>query len=169
MTIERTDDALIVRSHRRGMNWSAAAFAAFSLFWISTWNRHAAGNETAYWLGLGIGISFILLGIFSLLPRSILTTFDLGSQCARRSASVLGWTYRDQTYPFADIAGVGIVAGSNRYGRVRCDPIPVLRLKAGPTLPLDTTRNYRSDIGESECVKSIENICAATDLRKMDT
>jgi hypothetical protein len=61
-------------------------------------------------------------------------------------------------------AGAGIVAGSGSDNR---DPMPVLRLKAGLTLPLDTVRTYRYDVGEAESVKSIETICAATGLPKI--
>jgi len=164
MTIERTDDALIVRSHRRGINWIAAAFTAFSLYWILSWNRHDAQGEAVYWSGLGTGIIFVLIGIFLLLPRSVLTIFDLRSQRVRRSVNVFGWTYRDQSYPFADIAGVGISEGSQSDNR---DPTPVLRLKAGPTLPLDTFRTYRWDVGESEGVNQVEAICAATGLKNV--
>jgi hypothetical protein len=166
MTIARAGDALIVRSHRRGINWLGAAFAAFSLFWTLFWNRHDAQGEATYWSGLGTGIIFILIGVFLMLPRSVLTIFDLRSERVRRSVNVFGWTYRDQTCPFADIAGVGIIEGSQSDNR---DPMPILRLKAGPTLPLDTVRTYRLDVGESESMRLIEIICAATGLPKLDT
>jgi len=166
MTIARAGDALIVRSHRRGINWLGAAFAAFSLCWTLFWNRHDAQGEAAYWSGLGTGIIFTLIGVFLMLPRSVLTIFDLRSECTRRSVNVFGWTYRDQTCPFADIAGVGIIEGSQSDNR---DPMPILRLKAGPTLPLDTVRTYRLDVGESESMRLIEIICAATGLPKLDT
>jgi hypothetical protein len=166
MTIERTDDVLIVRSHRHGINWLGAAFAAFSMCWTLFWNRHDAQGEATYWSGLGTGIIFILIGVFLMLPRSVLTIFDLRSERVRRSVSVFGWTYRDQTCPFADIAGVGIIAGSQSDNR---DPTPVLRLKAGPTLSLDTVRTYRLDVGKSESMRSIETICAATRLPRLDT
>jgi hypothetical protein len=164
--IERTDDTLIVRSHLRGINWLGAAFAAFSLCWTLFWNRRDAQGEATYWSGVGTGTIFILIGIFLMLPRSVLTIFDLRAQRVRRSVTVFGWTYRDQTCPFADIAGVGIIEGSQSDNR---DPTPVLRLKAGPTLPLDTFRTYRLDVGKSESIKSIETICAATGLPKLDT
>ena len=99
MTIERTDDTLIVRSMRRGINWIGAVFAAFSLFWTLFWNRHDAQSEGMYWLGLGGGIIFILIGISLLLPRRILTVFDLRSQRVRRSMAVFGTS--TETRPFS--------------------------------------------------------------------
>ena len=166
MTIDRSDDALTICSQRRGMNWLGAGFAAFSLYWTLTWNRHDAQREAIYWLGLGVGIIFILIGVLLLLPRSILTIFDLRSRRVRRRMNVFGWTYRDQTYAFSEIAGVGIIGGSQRDNR---DPIPILILKTGHKLPLNTIRTYRLDAGESESIKSIETICAATGLQKIDT
>ena len=166
MTIDRSDDALTVCSQRRGMNWLGAVFVAFSLYWTLSWNRHDAQGETTYWLGLGTGIIFIFIGILVFLPRSILTNFDLRSQRVRRRVSAFGWTYRDQTYPFSEIAGVGIIAGSQSDNR---EPVPILILKTGHKLPLNTTWTYRLDAGDSESIKSIETICAATGLQKIDT
>src|ERR1035438_6070520 len=159
MTIERTDDTLIVRSMRRGINWIGAVFAAFSLFWTLFWNRHDAQSEGMYWLGLGGGIIFILIGISLLLPRRILTVFDLRSQRVRRSMAVFGYVYRDQTFQFSEIAGVGIVEGSQIDNR---DAMPVLIVKTGPPLPLNTVRTYRVGIGDIESGAQVGNICAAT-------
>jgi hypothetical protein len=166
MTIDRSDDALTIRSQRRGINWLGAAFVAFSLYWTLSWNRHDARDETTYWLGLGTGIIFVLIGILVFLPRSILTIFDLRSRRVRRRVSAFGWTYRDQTYPFSEIAGVGIIEGSQSDNR---EPVPILILKTGHQLPLNTTWTYRWDVGESESIKSIETICAATGLQKIIT
>ena len=164
MTIERTDDTLIVRSMRSGINWIGAVFTAFSLFWTLFWNRYNAQSEGMYWLGLGGGIIFILIGISLLLPRRILTVFDLRSQRVRRSMAVFGYVYRDQTFQFSEIAGVGIVEGSQIDNR---DAMPVLIVKTGPPLPLNTVRTYRVGIGDIESVAQVEYICAATGLKNV--
>src|SRR6202795_1988125 len=145
MTVERTDDALIVRSRRARINWFGVLFAGFASFWIMTWNRHDAQDEQTYRLGLALGVAFIAIGIALLLPRSIVTIFDIRFRSVRRSVKVFGWTYRDQTYPFAEIAGVAIVEGSDTDNR---DPLPVLVLKSGQILPLERVRTYRVDVGE---------------------
>jgi hypothetical protein len=164
MTIDRSDDALIIRSPHRGINWLGAAFAAFALFWTLSWNRHDAQTENAYWLGLAGGIVFVLIGIALLLPRSSVTIFDLRARRVGRRASVFGWTYRDQSYPFSDIKGVGIVDGSLDDNR---DSLPILILKSGPVLPLNTIRTYRVDVGDSECLNQVETICGATGLTNL--
>lgn len=162
MTIERTDVAVIVRSMRRGINWIGAVLSAFSLFWTLFWNRHDAQSEGIYWLGLGGGIIFILIGMSLLLPRRILTVFDLRSRRVRRSMTVFGYVYRDQTFQFSEIAGVGIAEGSQIDNR---DAMPILIVKAGPPLPLNTVRTYRIGIGDIESVAQVEKICAATGLK----
>jgi hypothetical protein len=164
MTIERTDDTLIVRSMRRGINWIGAVFAGFSLFWTLFWNRHDAQSEGMYWLGLGGGIIFIFIGISLLLPRRILTVFDLRAQCVFRSMTVFGYVYRDQAFQFSEIAGVGIIEGSQIDNR---DAMPVLIVKARPPLPLNTARTYRVEIGDIESVAEVEKICAATGLKNV--
>lgn len=162
MTIDRSDDdALIVRSPQRGINWFGAAFAAFAIYWTLNWNRHDAQSEEVYWLGLAGGIVFILIGIAWFLPRSITTIFDLRAQCVRRRMSVFGQTYRDQSYSFSEIAGIGILDGSENDNR---DSLPVIILKSGPVLPLNTIRTYRIDVGDKESVDQVEAICAATGL-----
>jgi hypothetical protein len=161
MTIDRSDDTLIVRSPHRGINWLGAAFAAFALFWVLNWNRHDAQGEDAYWLGLAAGTIFVLIGVALLLPRSIVTIFDLRARRVRRRASVFGWTYRDESHPFSDIKGVGIVDGSLDDNR---DSLPIVILKSGLVLPLNTIRTYRVDVGDIECVNQVETICGATGL-----
>jgi hypothetical protein len=164
MTIDRSDDTLIVRSPHRGINWLGAAFAAFALFWVVSWNTHDAQGDNAYWLGLAGGIIFVLIGIALLLPRSIVTIFDLRARRVRRRASVFGLAYRDQSYPFSEIKGIGIVDGSPDDNR---DSLPILILKSGLVLPLNTIRTYRVDVGDSECINQVETICVATGLTNL--
>ena len=161
MSVDRSDDALIVRSPHRGINWLGAVFATFALFWTLSWNRHDAQGEDAYWRGLGIGISFILVGIALLLPRSIVTIFDLRTRRVGRRMSVFGLTYRNQSYPFSEIKGVGIIEGSQDDNR---DSLPVIILKSGAVLTLNTTRTYRVDVGDKEAIDHVVAVCAATAL-----
>jgi hypothetical protein len=74
---------------------------------------------------------------------------------------VFGWTYRDESYPFSDIKGVGIADGSLDDNR---DSLPIVILKSGLVLPLNTIRTYRVDIGDRECIDQVETICVATGL-----
>jgi hypothetical protein len=164
MTIDRSGDALIVRSPHRGINWLGVVFAAFAVFWVFSWNRHDAQTEDAYWLGLAGGIVFVFIGIALLLPRAFVTIFDLHARRVRRQASVFGWAYRDKSYPFSEIRGVAIVDGSLDDNR---DSLPIVILKSGLVLPLNTIRTYRVDIGDRECISQVENICEATGLTNL--
>jgi hypothetical protein len=162
MTIENTGDGLIVRSERRGINWLGAAFATFSIVWVLKWNRHDAQSENIYWLGLVGGVIFVFIGIGLLLPRRIVTIFDLRSQRIRRTMTVFNYAYRNMTYPFSEIIGVGIIEGSQSDNR---DAVPVLVFKNGAPLPLNTYRTYRPNDGDMQCNDQLKMICAVTGLR----
>jgi hypothetical protein len=162
MTIEHTGDVLIVRSDRRGINWLGAAFAAFSIVWVLKWNRHDAQSEEVYWLGLVGGIIFVFIGIGLLLPRRIVTIFDLRSQCVRHTMTVFGYAYRDKSYPFSEFAGVGIIEGSQSDNR---DAMPVLVFKTGAPMPLNTQRTYRANGGDTQSNDQVKKICALTGLK----
>ena len=162
MTIENAGDALIVYSKRRGINWLGAAFAAFSIVWVLKWNRHDAQSEDIYWLGLVGGIIFVFIGIGLLLPRRTVTIFDLRSQCVCRTVTVFGYAYRDRTWPFSEVAGVGIIEGSQSDNR---DAMPVLVFKTGAPLPLNTYRTYRPNDGDMQSNDQVKMICAVTGLK----
>ena len=162
MTIENTGDVLIVRSEHRGINWLGAAFAAFSIVWVLKWNRQDAQSEEVYWFGLVGGIIFVLIGIGLLLPRRIVTIFDLRLQCVRHTMTVFGYTYRDKSYPFSEVAGVGIIEGSQSDNR---DAMPVLVFKTGAPLPLNTLRTYRANGGDTQSNDQVKKICSVTGLK----
>jgi hypothetical protein len=166
--IERTDNELIVQSEptRAFTKWIGALFAGFALCWIIALTRIDAWGEAAYWLVLIFGIILLVVSISLVLPRSVITIFDLRSQRVLRRVNVFGWPYRTRGYPFAEIAGLGVVRGSKIDER---DPMPAISLKNGTMLPLGTFNLSRFQISDSGCAKSIDAICTATGLQKYDS
>jgi hypothetical protein len=167
LRFERTDDDLIVQSEPTSAftKWLGALFAGFALCWTIAWNRHDARSEVVYWLVLTFGVILIIVSISLMLPRSVITIFNLRSRRILRSINIFGWPYRTHTYSFAEIAGVSFVRGSKIDER---DPMPVIALKNGTMLPLGTFNLNRFHVSDSGCAKSIDTICTATGLQKCD-
>jgi hypothetical protein len=165
LSVEQAADTLTVRSRPAGINWLGVAFTAFALFWTAMWNRHDAQDELTYWLGYGGGIIFIGIGIALMLPRSIVTVFDLQSRSVRRTVTAFGWPYREGLYPFADIASIATVKGSPEDNH---DSFPALIMRIGPVLALDTIRTHRPDVGDALCTQAVETIRLATGLPKSE-
>jgi hypothetical protein len=68
-----------------------------------------------YWLGVVIGVAFFGFGVFLLLPREIITTFDLRSHRVVYHVSIgRGWYERRRTYTFAEIAGLRLRSAKGR-------------------------------------------------------
>jgi hypothetical protein len=164
--IERSDDELIVQSEPTSActKWIGVLFAGFGLCWTIALARIDARSEVAYWLLLTFGMILIVVSVSLVLPRSVITIFDLRSQRAFRRVNVFGWTYRTRRYSFVD-AGLGVVRGSKIDER---DPMPAISLKNGTILPLGTFNLNRFQISDSGCAKSIDAICTATGLQKYD-
>src|ERR1700693_5469622 len=109
LRIERTGDELIVQSEPTSAftKWLGALIAGFALFWTIAWIRHDAQSDVVYWLVLTFWVILIVFSVSLMLPRSVITTFDLRSRRALRSVIIFGWPYRTRAYSFAEIAGVG--------------------------------------------------------------
>ena len=165
--IERTNDKLIVQSEPTGAftKWIGALFAGFALCWTIALARIDARSEVTYWLLLTFGMVLTVASVALVLPRSVITIFDLRSQRAFHRVNVFGWPYRTRGYSFAEIAGLGVVRGSKIDER---DPMPAISLKNGTMLPLGTYNLNRFQISDSGCAKSIDAICTTTGLQKYD-
>jgi hypothetical protein len=165
--IERTDDELIVQSEPTSAltKWIGALFAGFALCWTIALTRIDAWSEVAHWLVLTFGLILIVVSVSLVLPRSVITIFDLRSQLTLRRVNIFGWPYRIRGYSFAEIAGLGVIRGSKIDER---DPMPAISLKNGTMLPLGTFNLNRFQISDSGCAKSIDAICTATGLQKYD-
>jgi hypothetical protein len=107
----------------------------------------------------------IVVSVSLVLPRSVITIFDLRSQRALRRVNIFGWPYRTRAYSFAEIAGLGVVRGLKIDER---DPMPAISLKDGTMLPLGTINLNRFHVSDSSCAESIDAICTATGLQKYD-
>ena len=165
--IKRTDDELIVQSEPTSAftKWIGALFAGFALCWTIALVRIDARSEVAYWLVLTFGMILIIVSVSLVLPRSVITIFDLRSQRALRRVNIFGWPYRTCAFSFAEIAGLGVVRGLKIDER---DPMPAISLKDGTMLPLGTFNLTRFYVNDSGCAKSIDTICSATGLQKYD-
>ena len=76
--------------------------------------------------------------------------------------TVFGYAYRDKSYPFSEVAGVGIIEGSQSDNR---DAMPVLVFKTGAPLPLNTHGTYRANGGDTQSNDQVKKICAVTGLK----
>jgi hypothetical protein len=164
LRLERQGDALIVHSSHNA-RWAGALVGGFALYFI--WRIYGIGipNQSvlamfAYWFGLMIGVMFAGIGGFLLLPREVITTFDLRSQRVVHHVSIgRGWYERRRTYDFAEIAGLGL---SEYYGEEPPSYMPVMTLRSRETRWLSTANG-----SYLPCAITIEAICAATGLQKL--
>jgi hypothetical protein len=165
--IKRRDDELIVQSEPNSAftKWIGALFTSLALCWTIALTRIDGRSEVAYWLVVTFGMMMIAVSISLVLPRSVITIFNLRSQRALRRVNIFGWSYRTREYSFAEITGLGVVRGSKVDER---DPMPAISLKNGTMLPFGPFNLDRFQISDSGCAKSIDTICAATGLRKYD-
>ena len=163
--IERTDDELIVQSEPTSAftKWIGALFAVFALCWTIVLTRIDAWSEVTYWLVFTFGMILIVVSVSLVLPRSVITIFELRSQRALRRVNIFGWPYRTRAYSFAEIAGLGVVRGLKIDER---DPMPAISLKNGTMLPLGTFNLNRFQISDAGCAESLDAICTATGLQK---
>ena len=163
VVLERNDDELIVRSEpsTAPTKWSGALFAVFVLLWLMGWNRHQAQTEFNFVEGLLCALVFLTIGVLFLLPRSVVTVFDLRARCATRSVGLFEWRYRTRTIPFDAIGSIGPAPGSREDAR---NSSPVITLKDGTILPLGVFSFSRGEDNDAACAASIDAICAATGL-----
>jgi len=167
LRIKCIDDELIVQSEPTSAFTKriGALITGFALCWTIALTRIDGRSEVSYWLVLTFGIIMIVVSVSLVLPRSVITVFNLRSQRALRRVNIFGWPYRTRGYSFAEIAGLGVVRGSEIDER---DPMPVISLKNGTILPFGLFNLDRFQISDSGCAKSIDTICGVTGLRKFD-
>ena len=152
LRLERQGDALIVHSSHNA-RWGGALVGGFALYFI--WRIYGIGIPDqsvlallGYGFGLVIGVMFAGIGGFLLLPREVITTFDLRSQRVVHHVSIgRGWYERRRTYAFAEIAGLRL----NRYDAAPDSYMPIM------------TANGSNLI----CAMTIDAICAVTGLQKL--
>jgi hypothetical protein len=163
LRLERQGDALIVHS-RHIARWVGVLLVGFGLYLI--WRIYGIGlpNQSwlallAYWFGLVLGVMFLGIGVFLLLPREIITTFDLRCRRVVHHLSIgHGWYERRRTYAFAEIAGLRL----HGHDAEPDSCMPVMMLLNGETRWLSTANgNYLI------CATTIEAICAVTGLPKL--
>ena len=166
--LERRGDELIVRGARMsiGPNLFGAAFAGFSLLWIFYWSYRDAGNDLAYASGYLVAAIFIIVGVSLMIPKSVVTIFDLRARQVRRSVTMFNrWPRQRNSYAFEAVTGVGVVWSKDDEG----DLIPVIVLTDGTRVPLAPFWSFaRTEASFAACDKSIDAICAATGLPKRD-
>jgi hypothetical protein len=161
LRIERQGDALIVQSkHNR---WHGALGVGFALFWLTKIYGIGMPDQNwafaGYWLGVVIGVALFGFGVFLLLSREIITTFDLRSHRVVHHVSIgRGWYERRRTYSFAEIAGLLL----NEYHGETHSYMPVMTLLNGETRWLSTANG-----SYLICAMTIEAICAVTGLQKL--
>jgi hypothetical protein len=106
----------------------------------------------------GDGVAPAGIGLFLLLPREVITTFDLRSHRVVDHVSIgRGWYERRRTYAFTEIAGLRL----NGYDHPEPDSyMPVMILRNGETRWLSTANS-----SYLICAMTIEAICEVLDCR----
>jgi hypothetical protein len=159
LRLDRQGDALIVHS-RHSARWVGALLGGFALFCLIFEIRipNQSGLALlAYWFGVVIGVAFVGIGVFLLLPREVTTTFDLHSHRVVHHVRIgRGWYERHRTYAFAEIAGLRL----NGYNGDSY--MPVMTLRNGETRWLSTANGSYLIYA-----MTIETICAATGLQNL--
>ncbi len=105
----------------------------------------------------------IVVGVLSILPRSVITIFNMRSLRLLHRVNIFNSPYRTRAYSFAEIESVGFIRGSKIDER---DPMPTISLKNGTMLPLGVFNLDRFHVSDSGCTEIIDVICTATGLRK---
>jgi hypothetical protein len=155
----RDGDAVILQA-RDTMRWFGALFGGFAVFWLFGWIGQSKDTGLGFWLGLLMGLAFAGIGLFMLLPREISTVFDVRSQRVLHHVSFCRGLYeRRHTYAFDEIEGLGV----KEYAGEGYSYMPVLVLRGGKLHWLATVNG-----GYLAFAKTIEEVCAATGLAKVD-
>ena len=162
LRLEHQDNALIVRS-KHNARWYGALGVGIALIFLIQWTSVPAPSGLAllaYWFGLVIGVVAPAgIGVFLLLPREVITTFDLRCHRVVHHVSIgRGWYERRRTYAFTEIAGLRL----NGYDPEPDFYMPVMILRNGETRWLSTANS-----SYLICAMTIEAICEVTGLQKL--
>lgn len=158
--VERKGDSLVVRSKRDiGVRMVGALFAGFGLFMIWLTIRHALGGP-GHFFGLMFAVVFVCFGVLLALPSFVTTVFDLRSRRVHHHLRLAwGWYERHRSYPFTEVAGMGI----KEYTGEDLTYMPVMITTDGKTRWLVSENGYTRSV----YADAIEAICAVTGLRKL--
>jgi hypothetical protein len=129
--LNRDGSRLILRSNGSAF-WFGAFFAGFAVFWLSKWTAGSNVNGgVAYLLGALVGVSFVIIGLAIMVPRTITTIFDLQNRRVVHDISLAnGWYRITRSYSFFDVASLG---ASEHNSDSSYSYMPVMRLRNGET------------------------------------
>jgi hypothetical protein len=170
LRLERTDNELIVRSEPTTTTTKLcgallASFAPSGL--LATWPpAESVEQELVRWTGYFFLAGFFVVGVSFVLPRSVITIFDLRSRSVFRKENIFPWPNRNLRYSFKEIAGLGVDRPKSDDRDTVPYHLPVIVLQSGKMLQLGTfsIRFRRSVTDDTSYAKSIDAICAATGL-----
>jgi hypothetical protein len=103
-----------------------------------------------------------IVGLFTLVLRTIVTTFDSTNRKIvqdRILFTVFRW--RRRSYPFAEVASAGVDEYQNNEGQTEYHP--TVALKNGVSIRL-----LHNPDSQSNCAAAVEEICATTGLPRSD-
>jgi hypothetical protein len=162
LRLERKGDSLVLRATNSNAAWRFGVFfVGFSVFWLVGWIRQeTGGGGLALWGGVLMGVAFVLFGLFLLLPREVITIFDLRSRRVLHNVSSYKGLYeRRPAYSFDEIAGLGVKKSSeSSYSYM-----PVMVLSGGKTRRLAVRGE-----GYLAMANTIDDVCSATGLAKLN-
>jgi hypothetical protein len=163
LRLECQGDALIVHSRHIASWVGALLIFGFALIWLRQIYWIMMPNQSGrallgYWLSAVIGVMIVGIGVFLLLPREVITTFDLRSRRVLHHVSIgRGWYERRRTYAFAEIAGLGL-----KYYAEPGSYMPVMALRNGERRRLSTANGsyliYATTIAEICAVTGLQNL-----------
>jgi hypothetical protein len=160
LRLERQGDTLVVHSKHIARWVRALLVGGFALIWLRQTDQSGLAL-LGYWPSVVMGVALFGFGVFLVLPREVITTFDLRSHRVVQRVSIgRGWYERRRTYAFAEIAGLRL---NESHGETH-SYLPVMALRNGETRWLSTANG-----SYLICAMTIEAICAATGLQKLGT
>ena len=159
--LERRPDALIL--HSKNSDWLfGLVFAGFSIFWLVGWNEQQDGLGQSAGFGNVIGLLFVAVGLFLVLPREVITIFDLRKQRVIHTHNVgFGLYRRTNEYDFTAIESLGL----DEYSNEDMSYLPKIRLKDGKKRWLSVLNGYSKESFSND----IDLICVATGLTRSDS
>jgi hypothetical protein len=157
LVIDQEATKVTVRSMSHGPSWILFVSFAFPVVVVVI---TATQTGQLYWFGLVLGLGALGLGAFLSSPRSVTTTFDLGTRQVVYEHS----SGERHVYSMAEISGVGLKKYGGFYSFFENTPphVPVMALRDGKTLWLAVYNG-----GDPMMSRSVKGICSATGLKEL--
>jgi hypothetical protein len=159
LTVERKGDGVVARSQYSNVLFGIICSIALIAF--GTYRDEGSTSMLDHPFSAAIITVLFLASLFMLLHRTIETSFDpVNQQAVQERIIWFIWRYRRRSYPFSEIAGIGVKKFWTEDGS---GYIPVMTLRDDREVRL----SYHND-SQSSCAEDVTAICTATGLARLD-